>query len=134
MCLSYLGMSAVRPNASSCRPQVPTKFVLRLGLRIRELHGLPDAEYATSKSHALRLFQKVRRISVEHEVKRLLQEDREGAFSLLLACMDFANLVGTQVSLRDIADAKLENTEWDRSSVKSASQTWFLMKAIGSMK
>ena len=127
-------MPAAPSNASSSRPQVPVEFFLRLCLLIRELHGLPDADYVASNPSALALFRKLRHISAEHGAKRLLAEDREGSLSLLCACVDFASFCGTPISFADIGDAKLENTEWGRDGMKNVSVTWFLMKAIYSMK
>jgi glutamyl-tRNA synthetase len=110
------------------------KFILRFGIIVRDLHGLPNAEYVASKPRAFELFQKLRRIAIEPEVKQLLQEDRDGAFSVLCACVDFANFRGTLISFPDIVAAKIEDTEWDRDGITSVPVTWFLMNAIHAMK
>jgi glutamyl-tRNA synthetase len=110
------------------------KFILRFGIIVRDLHGLPNAEYVASKPRAFELFQKLRRIAIEPEVKQVLQEDRDGAFSVLCACVDFANFRGTLISFPDIVAAKIEDTEWDRDGITSVPVTWFLMNAIHAMK
>ena len=113
---------------------VVLKFILRFGIIVRDLHGLPNAEYVASKPRAFELFQKLRRIAIEPEVKQVLQEDRDGAFSVLCACVDFANFRGTLISFPDIVAAKIEDTEWDRDGITSVPVTWFLMNAIHAMK
>ena len=114
--------------------RIPVKFILRIGLMVRDLHGLPDPEYAASKSRAFELFQKLRHISNEREARQLLQENREGAFSLLCACVDLAGQRRTPISFPDIAAAKLEDTEWDQDGIKSVPIRWFLMEAIEAIK
>jgi hypothetical protein len=114
--------------------KIPVKFILRIGIFIRDSYGLPNAEHATSKSKAREMFGKLHLISSESQVQRVLQEDREGAFSLLIACLVFASSHGTPISLPDIEAAKFEDTEWDRVGMLNASITWFLMEAIDAMK
>ena len=128
--LQRLGRALVHPGFS----RFPRAFILRIGVMVRDVHGLPDVEYRASKSKADELFQKLRHVSIEREAQRLLQEDRDGAWSLLFACLDHANLNRTPTSLPDIAAAKPEDTEWDRDGITSVPITWFLMKAIEAMK
>jgi len=128
--MQRIGCALVDPGFS----RIPRKFILRIGVIIRNAHGLPDVEYVASKSKAYELFQKLRRVSIEHEAQQLFQEDRDAAWSLLYACLDHANLNRTPTSLPDIAAAKPEDTEWDRDGITSSPISWFLMKAIEAMK
>ena len=115
--------------------QTPIKFISRIGIHIRDAHGLPDSEYIASKSKAFELFQKLRHISIERDAQRVLQEDREGAFSLLCACFDYVNSNCSQlncatISFPDIAAAKIEDTEWGRDGMKDPHIIWFFFKLL----
>jgi hypothetical protein len=125
-----LGRATVHPEFS----HIPLKFIMRVGILVRDTHGLPDAEYVASELKARELFRKLQHTSIEREAKPILQQDQEGAFSLLFACIDFASSHGTPISLGDISVAKIEDTEWDRDGITNVSINLFLRKAIDGMK
>lgn len=115
--------------------RIPRPFVLRLGHLVLELHEPPNADYVPLKSNAQRMFQCLRKHHVlyEDEAKTLLQSDREAAQDLLYGCIDFSNNHGEPLSLQNIADAKPEDTKWDRTGVTSAPIAFFLMRVIEEM-
>jgi glutamyl-tRNA synthetase len=125
-----LGRATVHPEFS----HIPLKFIMWVGILVRDTHGLPDAEYVASELKARELFRKLQHTSIEREAKPILQQDQEGAFSLLFACIDFASSHGTPISLGDISVAKIEDTEWDRDGITNVSINLFLRKAIDGMK
>jgi Anticodon binding domain len=119
--------------------QVPKMFIRRIGLHIFTAHGIPDSEYIASKSKAFELFQKLRHVSIERDAQRILQDDREGATSLLFACVDYVNSNCTQlnctpISIPDLAAATIEDSEWGRDGMNSPHIIWFFMKSVEAMK
>jgi hypothetical protein len=115
-------------ESSSVRDRIPRDFVLTLGALVRDLRGLPDAVYACSQSCALGLFRKLQRVSYNGQANEFLQEDKVGAWSLLIACMNYANNHGVPISFPDIAASNVGPTAWDRNEIRG--NLMFMMRAV----
>jgi hypothetical protein len=124
-------------QASSSSNEVPAKtpiqFLLRFGILVREVHGLPDSDYAASKSSALKLFQHMERVHDEDEAIPWLRQDRAGTLSVLCAIIVESSKRGFPLSLRAIADSKRENTEWGLRGFEEPEVWWFFRTSIENM-
>jgi hypothetical protein len=126
-------MSQTSSPATAIPAGIPSRFLLRFGILVREVHGLPDPDYAASRSSALKLFRNLARVQYEDAARRVLSRDQAGTLSLLCAIIGESNQRGVPLSLPDIAAAKKEDSEWVRQGFQDVEVQWFFRRAIHHM-
>jgi hypothetical protein len=123
-------MSQTSDPATPTPAQIPTRFLLRFGILCQELPEPLNADFEPSKSTALKLFLRLVRVHDEDEAKLILHQNPKGTLTLLYAIIGESNRQGVPLSLRDIAAAKREDTEWGKKGFEENTVWWFFRKAI----
>ena len=126
-------MFETSPDANAPLTEIQIRFLVRFCILIREVCGLPSADYAASKSSALILFQGLELARDEDEAIRQMRQNPTGAQSLLCAIILHATPRGAPISLPQIAAAKKEDAKWEKEGLRDTAMWMLFRNAIAAL-